>query len=108
MAVTAGLIAAGLVLCALYVQRQLTLPEPMLQVGISAYAQVRHSGRHYRHRAGGACAARASSTPLYIQGVPGFSATMSGVAHAAGARLSARSWVLCRGVCSTVSACAAW
>ena len=34
MAVTAGLIAAGLVLCALYVRRQLTLPEPMLQVGI--------------------------------------------------------------------------
>lgn len=88
MAVTAGLIAAGLVLCALYVRRQLTLPEPMLQVGILRT-------RKYATAVviivivQAALMGTGVITPLYIQGVLGFSATMSGVAMLPGALIGA-------------------
>ena len=85
MAVTAGLIA---VLCALYVRRQLTLPEPMLQVGILRT-------RKYATAVviivivQAALMGTGVITPLYIQGVLGFSATMSGVAMLPGALIGA-------------------
>ena len=88
MAVTGGLIAVGLVLCALYVRRQLTLPEPMLQVGILRT-------RKYATAViiivivQAALMGTGIITPLYIQGVLGFSATMSGVAMLPGALIGA-------------------
>ena len=88
MAVTVGLIAVGLVLCALYVRRQLTLPEPMLQVGILRT-------RKYATAViiivivQAALMGTGIITPLYIQGVLGFSATMSGVAMLPGALIGA-------------------
>ncbi len=84
MAVTVGLIAVGLVLCVLYVRRQRKLPEPMLQVGIL-------QTRKYATAViiivivQAALMGTGVITPLYIQGVLGFSATMSGVAMLPGA-----------------------
>ena len=88
LAVTAALIAVGLVLCALYVRRQVTLPEPMLQVGILR-------SRNYAIAVviivivQAALMGTGVITPLYVQGVLGFSATMSGVAMLPGALIGA-------------------
>ncbi len=88
MAVTVGLIAVGLVLCVLYVRRQRKLPEPMLQVGIL-------QTRKYATAViiivivQAALMGTGVITPLYIQGVLGFSATMSGVAMLPGALIGA-------------------
>ena len=88
MLLTLGLIAVGLVLCGLYVRRQLTLPEPMLQVGILRT-------RKYATAViiivivQAALMGTGVITPLYIQGVLGFSATMSGVAMLPGALIGA-------------------
>lgn len=88
MALTVALIAAGLVLCALYVRRQVKLPEPMLQVGIL-------KARKYATAViiivivQAALMGTGVITPLYIQGVLGFSATMSGVAMLPGALIGA-------------------
>lgn len=88
MALTVGLIAVGLVLCVLYVRRQLKLPEPMLNVGILR-------SRNYATAVviivivQAALMGTGVITPLYVQGVLGFSATMSGVAMLPGALLGA-------------------
>ena len=88
MALTAGLIVAGLALCVLYVVRQMKLPEPMLQVSIL-------KARKYAIAViiivivQAALMGTGVITPLYIQGVLGFSATMSGVAMLPGALIGA-------------------
>ena len=88
MIVTVALMVAGLVLCLLYVRRQLKLPEPMLQVGILGT-------RKYATSViiivivQAALMGTGVITPLYIQGVLGFSATMSGVAMLPGALIGA-------------------
>ncbi len=89
-----------------YVRRRLTLPEPMLRVGILRT-------RKYATTVviivivQAALMGTGVITPLYIQGVLGFSATMSGVAMLPGALIGAFMGLV-SGVCSTVSACAAW
>ncbi|WP_288072671.1 MFS transporter, partial [Adlercreutzia caecimuris] len=88
MIVTVALMVAGLALCLLYVRRQLRLPEPMLQVGILGT-------RKYATSViiivivQAALMGTGVITPLYIQGVLGFSATMSGVAMLPGALIGA-------------------
>ena len=88
LAVTAALIVVGLVLCALYVRRQVALPEPMLQVSILRT-------RNYAVAViiivivQAALMGTGVITPLYVQGVLEFSATMSGVAMLPGALLGA-------------------
>ncbi|MCI8469452.1 MAG: DHA2 family efflux MFS transporter permease subunit [Eggerthellaceae bacterium] len=88
MAVTLGLIAVGIVLVALYVRRQLKLPEPMLNVRIL-------KTRPYATAACVIIIVQASLlgteviTPLYIQGTLGFTATMSGLAMLPGAVIGA-------------------
>lgn len=88
MIVTVALMVAGLVLCLLYMRRQLKLPEPMLQVGILGT-------RKYATSViiivivQAALMGTGVITPLYIQGVLGFSATMSGVAMLPGALIGA-------------------
>ena len=88
MPLTLGLIAVGIVLVALYVRRQLKLPEPMLNVRILKTCPY----------ATAACvvvivqAALLGTeviTPLYIQGTLGFTATMSGLAMLPGAVIGA-------------------
>lgn len=88
MIVTVALMVAGLALCLLYARRQLKLPEPMLQVGILGT-------RKYATSViiivivQAALMGTGVITPLYIQGVLGFSATMSGVAMLPGALIGA-------------------
>lgn len=88
MAVTAALIVVGLVLMGLYVRRQVTMPEPMLNVGILRT-------RNYAIAVviivivQAALMGTGVITPLYVQGVLGFSATMSGVAMLPGALIGA-------------------
>ncbi|WP_302964011.1 MDR family MFS transporter [uncultured Adlercreutzia sp.] len=88
MALTLGLIAVGIVLVALYVRRQLKLPEPMLNVRIL-------KARPYATAACVIIIVQASLlgceviTPLYIQGTLGFTATMSGLAMLPGAVIGA-------------------
>ena len=88
MIVTVARMVAGLALCLLYVRRQLKLPEPMLQVGILGT-------RKYATSViiivivQAALMGTGVITPLYIQGVLGFSATMSGVAMLPGALIGA-------------------
>lgn len=88
MALTVALIVVGLGLCVLYVRRQIKLPEPMLQVGIL-------KARKYAIAViiivivQAALMGTGVITPLYIQGVLGFSATMSGVAMLPGALIGA-------------------
>lgn len=88
MALTLGLIVVGIVFVALYVRRQLKLPQPMLNVRILKTRQY----------ATAACviiivqAALLGTeviTPLYIQGTLGFTATMSGLAMLPGAVIGA-------------------
>ncbi|WP_165252983.1 DHA2 family efflux MFS transporter permease subunit [Adlercreutzia sp. ZJ304] len=86
--VTAALIVVGLVVLALYVRRQLTLPSPMLKVDIL-------KTRKYATAViiivivQAALMGTGVITPLYIQGVRGYSATMSGVAMLPGAVIGA-------------------
>ncbi|WP_165047264.1 MULTISPECIES: MDR family MFS transporter [unclassified Adlercreutzia] len=88
MAVTGGLIAAGIVLMALYIRRQLRLEVPMLKVSIL-------KARPYATAVCTIVIIQAALmgtgviTPLYIQGVLGQSATMSGVAMLPGAVIGA-------------------
>ena len=78
----------GTLLVALYVRRQLSLDEPMLNVGILRT-------RKYAVAVivivliEAALMGTGVITPLYIQGVRGYSATMSGVAMLPGAVLGA-------------------
>ncbi len=86
--ITFALIVVGLVLVALYVRRQLTLPSPMLKVSIL-------STRKYAISViiivivEAALMGTGVITPLYIQGVRGYSATMSGIAMLPGAVIGA-------------------
>lgn len=88
MALTLGLIAAGIGLVALYVRRQLRLEHPMLNVRIL-------KARPYATAAIVIIIVQAALlgceviTPLYIQGTLGFTATMSGVAMLPGAVIGA-------------------
>lgn len=88
MVLSVGLIVAGLILMGIYVRRQLTMPEPMLKVGIL-------STRKYAISViiivtvQAALMGTGVITPLYIQGVRGYSATMSGVAMLPGAVIGA-------------------
>ncbi|WP_172136472.1 MDR family MFS transporter [Adlercreutzia sp. ZJ473] len=88
MAVTGGLIAAGVALMALYIRRQLRLEVPMLKVSIL-------KARPYATAVCTIVIVQAALmgtgviTPLYIQGVLGQSATMSGVAMLPGAVVGA-------------------
>lgn len=88
LALTGVLVLVGLVFIGLYIRRQLKLPEPMLKIDIlktRKYAttviivvliQVSLMGTGV-------------ITPLYIQGVRGYSATASGVAMLPGALIGA-------------------
>lgn len=86
--VTFALIAAGLLLVGLYVRRQTTLPTPMIKVSILRT-------RKYAIAViiivivQAALMGTGVITPLYIQGVRGYSATMSGVAMLPGAVIGA-------------------
>lgn len=86
--ITFALIAAGIVLVGLYVRRQLVLPEPMIKVSIL-------KTRKYATAViiivviEAALMGTGVITPLYIQGVRGYSATMSGVAMLPGAVIGA-------------------
>ncbi len=88
IALTVALIVVGTLLVALYVRRQLSLDEPMLNVGILRT-------RKYAVAVivivliEAALMGTGVITPLYIQGVRGYSATMSGVAMLPGAVLGA-------------------
>lgn len=86
--VTGALIVIGLVLVGLFVRRQLKLPIPMLKVDIL-------KTRKYATTViiivivQAALMGTGVITPLYIQGVCGYSATMSGVAMLPGAVIGA-------------------
>lgn len=86
--ITLVLIAVGLMLMGLYVRRQLVLPEPMIKVSILGT-------RKYAIAVivivivQAALMGTGVITPLYIQGVLGFSATMSGIAMLPGALIGA-------------------
>ncbi len=88
MVLTVALILTGIVIMGFYVRRQLTLPEPMIKVGIL-------STRKYAISViiivtvQAALMGTGVITPLYIQGVRGYSATMSGVAMLPGAVVGA-------------------
>ena len=76
-----------MVLVAFYVRRQ-QAAGAHAERAHSENAQVRHGGLRRRHRAGGALGT-GIITPLYIQGVLGFTATMSGLAMLPGAVIGA-------------------
>ncbi len=86
--ITFGLIAIGIVLVGFFVLRQLKLPEPMLKVDIL-------KTRKYALTViiivivQAALMGTGVITPLYIQGVRGYSATMSGIAMLPGAVIGA-------------------
>ncbi|MEY8561861.1 MDR family MFS transporter [Eggerthellaceae bacterium 3-80] len=88
MLITLGLIGVGIVLVACYVRRQLTLEQPMLNVRIL-------KTRKYATAALVVIIVQAALmgteviTPLYIQGILGFTATMSGLAMLPGAVIGA-------------------
>ena len=88
LVITIALIVVGLILVGLYVRRQLTLPSPMLKVSIL-------STRKYAISVlvivivEAALMGTGVITPLYIQGVRGYSATMSGLAMLPGAVIGA-------------------
>ncbi len=88
MLVTLALIVVGIVLVACYVRRQLKLEQPMLNVSIL-------KTRKYATAAIVIIIVQASLlgteviTPLYIQGILGFTATMSGLAMLPGAVIGA-------------------
>ncbi len=88
MAFTAALIVVGIAIMVVYVRRQLKLPEPMIKVGIL-------STRNYAISVivivtvEAALMGTGVITPLYIQGVRGYSATMPGVAMLPGAVIGA-------------------
>lgn len=88
MVLTIGLIVVGIVIMAFYVRRQLRLPEPMLKVGILRT-------RKYATAVIVIITVQAALmgteviTPLYIQGVRGYTATMSGMAMLPGAVIGA-------------------
>ena len=106
IALTVALIVVGTLLVALYVRRQLSLDEPMLNVGILRT-------RKYAVAVivivliEAALMGTGVITPLYIQGVRGYSATMSGVAMLPGAVLGAALGLVAAG-CSTATACGGW
>ena len=100
MVLTVALILTGIVIMGFYVRRQLTLPEPMIKVGIL-------STRKYAISViiivtvQAALMGTGVITPLYIQGVRGYSATMSGVAMLPGAVVGVHGssfWPLVRSV----------
>lgn len=86
--VTVGQIVVGLAFIGVYIRRQLTLPTPMLKVDILRT-------RKYAIAVliivivQAALMGTGVITPLYIQGVRGYSATMSGVAMLPGAVIGA-------------------
>lgn len=86
--ITFGLIAIGIVLVGFFVLRQFKLPEPMLKVDIL-------KTRKYALTViiivivQAALMGTGVITPLYIQGVRGYSATMSGIAMLPGAVIGA-------------------
>ncbi len=88
LAITFGLMAFGLVVCGLYVRRQMKLPEPMLHVDIL-------KTRKYAITVIVIIIIQAALmgceviTPLYIQGVLGNSASISGFAMLPGAVIGA-------------------
>ncbi len=88
LAITFGLMAFGLVVCGLYVRRQMKLPEPMLHVDIL-------KTRKYAITVIVIIIIQAALmgceviTPLYIQGVLGNSASVSGFAMLPGAVIGA-------------------
>ncbi len=88
MPLTVGLIVVGVIIMGVYVRRQLTMPEPMIKVGIL-------STRKYATSVIVIVTVQAALmgtgviTPLYIQGVREYSATMSGVAMLPGALIGA-------------------
>ena len=88
LALTAGLVVVGLVLVGLFVRRQMVLEVPMLQVDILRT-------RKYATAVviivlvQAALMGTGVITPLYIQGILGYSATMSGVAMLPGALIGA-------------------
>lgn len=88
LVVTLALIVVGVILVALFVRRQISLPVPMLKVDILRT-------RKYATAViiivivQAALMGTGVITPLYIQGVRGYSATMSGLAMLPGAVIGA-------------------
>lgn len=88
MAATLALIVVGALVVGLYVRRQVTMPVPMLKVDILRT-------RKYATAVivivivQAALMGTGVITPLYIQGIRGYSATMSGVAMLPGALIGA-------------------
>ncbi len=86
--ITFALIVVGIVLVGLFVHRQMKLPEPMLKIDIL-------KTRKYALTViiivivQAALMGTGVITPLYIQGVRGYSATMSGIAMLPGALIGA-------------------
>ena len=88
LALTAGLIVAGIVLIGLYAHRQLHLDEPMLRVGILKTANYRMVVIIIALFQA-ALIGMETIMPLYIQGVLGQSATVSGLTLLPGALIGA-------------------
>ncbi len=88
LALTAGLIVAGIVLIGLYAYRQLHLDEPMLRVGILKTANYR-TVVIIIALFQAALIGMETIMPLYIQGVLGQSATVSGLTLLPGALIGA-------------------
>lgn len=87
VAANAALIVFGLVVIGLYARRQLHLDEPMLRVGILATPQYRTVVIIALFQA--ALIGMETIMPLYIQGVLGHTATVSGIAMLPGAVIGA-------------------
>lgn len=86
--VTVVLVVMGVILVALYARRQLRLDEPMLRVGILATARYR-TAVVIIALFQAALIGMETVMPLYIQGVLGESATMSGLTLLPGAVIGA-------------------
>lgn len=88
VALTAGLVAVGTVLLALFVRRQLKLEHPMLQVGVLKSARYRTAVIIIVILMA-ALIGLAAILPLFIQNVCGYSATVSGFVLLPGALVGA-------------------
>jgi MFS transporter, DHA2 family, multidrug resistance protein len=86
--ITAAMIVAGIVVMGLYCKRQLTLDDPMLNIRILKTFRYRMAVIYVLIMQA-ICVGLETLMPLYIQGVLGHSATISGVTLLPGAILSA-------------------
>ena len=108
MALTLGLIAAGIGACGCCTcgASSSCLEHPMLQrAHPDRAARTPRLGHRHRPRAGGASWAAGVITPLYVQGALGFTATMSGVAMLPGAVIGAFTGLVSRALVRPLRRC---